>query len=142
MKYRRLYPKDKTLITMMLGDSVEEQRQMRIVEFLENDQNFFVAAISRQKIVGYIAAYKLQRFDGQNSMMYVHDIDVSADFRRQGVGRQLLKVLKRICTNEKISKMFLVTNESNAIAMAYYQSESATRLADDDVVFEFKDFLN
>lgn len=142
MKYIRLYPKDRNMILEMLASEHQDLQQDRILGFLSNEHNFFIAAIERNRIVGHVIAYKLQRYDGHNSMMYVHDIDVAEDFRRKGIGRTLLKEMKRICAKESISKMFLVTNASNQAAMAYYASEAGVRKSEDDVVFEFKDFLN
>lgn len=70
-------------------------------------------------------------------MMFIYEIGVRDDHRRRGVGRALVAELKRICSEARISRAFVITNEHNQTAMAFYRSLGATRDATDEAVFDF-----
>jgi ribosomal protein S18 acetylase RimI-like enzyme len=70
-------------------------------------------------------------------MMLVYEVGVRRDSRRQGVGRGLFDVLRSLCRERGIARAFLITNESNLDAMAFYRSLGARRDHDDDVVLDF-----
>lgn len=70
-------------------------------------------------------------------MLYIHEVGVLPQYQRQGVGYHLLTQLKCICSFNGITKLFLLTERSNAAACALYEKAGGvkpTSSLDDDVV--------
>lgn len=105
--------------------------------FLEVETNYQLAAFDEDEPVGQLIAYELIRRHGDGRMMFVYEIGVRADYRRRGVGRGLFESLRALCSERSISRAFLMTNESNPAAMAFYESLGARRDHDDEVVLDF-----
>ncbi|MHB1395091.1 MAG: GNAT family N-acetyltransferase [Clostridia bacterium] len=58
--------------------------------FLKNDSNYVVAYIEAERIIGFILGYRLQRYDGQNDMMYIHEVGVLEEYRQMGIAKFFL----------------------------------------------------
>lgn len=106
-------------------------------EFLAAETTIQLAAFAADKPVGQLLAYELTRRHGDGKMMFIYEIGVRNDFRRTGVGRLLLDELRQICRERGIVRVFLITNERNEAAMAFYRALGATRQATDEAVFAF-----
>jgi len=63
---------------------------------LANNSFIAIAALSDTRIVGGLAAYVLPKFEQARSEIYIYDLAVDADFRRQGIATALIEELKRI----------------------------------------------
>lgn len=129
MIVKRLYAEDaefaKTIIQKL---KVETPAELRVNlstdylrEFLSCERNYVLAALIDEQPVGFILAYRLMRVDRDQDMMLFYEIVVDEKCRNQGVGTLLINELKRICRDEKILKMWVLTNRSNPAAMALYR---------------------
>ena len=105
--------------------------------FLSIETNVQLAAFDGDQPVGQLLAYELIRRHGDGKMVFVYEIGVRDDYRRQGVGRSLFEALQAICRERGITRSFVITNERNRTAMAFYRALGATRNATDDVVLDF-----
>ena len=105
--------------------------------FLSVETNVQLAAFDGRKPVGQLLAYELIRRHGDGRMMFIYEIGVREDYRREGVGRSLFEALQAICRERGIMRSFVITNERNRTAMAFYSAVGATRNATDDVVLDF-----
>jgi GNAT superfamily N-acetyltransferase len=102
--------------------------------FLANPLNYLLVAVDGKKVIGYLFAYELQRPDREQSMMFLYDITVLDEYRKKGVGTALVEVLKALCNNKHIMKMFVPTSRSNIPAISLYQKTGATISIDADAV--------
>jgi GNAT superfamily N-acetyltransferase len=66
-------------------------------------------------------------------------LDVLPEYQRQGVGKRLISELKKICRERNVSKMYVLTEESNTAAMNLYKSTGGKRIIPDSVVFLYKE---
>jgi aminoglycoside 3-N-acetyltransferase I len=105
--------------------------------FLSGDTTVQLVAFDGEEPVGQLLAYELIRRHGDGRMMFVYEIGVRSDYRRNGVGRMLFAALSEICRERGITRAFVITNERNEAAMAFYEALGAARAATDDVVFDF-----
>ena len=110
--------------------------------FLSNPMNCFFACIDvdNNKIIGYACGYELNRLDNAGNMLYIHGVGVHADYRRQGVGKQLMEGIKQLCKLNGICKIFLDTQKTNSAARALYESVGGKANRDDSVSYFFTKF--
>lgn len=92
-----------------------------INQFLNNTNNFFLAALDNENVIGYAIAYSQNRLDTLSNMMCLYEIGVLKDYRRKGVGKSLINELKQLCKKESFMKMWVPTNISNKPACALYE---------------------
>ncbi len=136
---KRLRNTDLDMVERLLKEQKRPVEDLeRIVSFLSKDANYFLAYIQEERIIGYVLAYALERYDGRAPMMYMHEIEVEAPWRRLGIGRKLLAEMQGICKENGFMKLFLITNKSNEPAVGLYTSLSGESLSDDEVIYTFK----
>jgi ribosomal protein S18 acetylase RimI-like enzyme len=148
-EFRRLAPGDEAIVQRLsLEDARFEQDGVKPPErtphtresaraFLAVETNYQLVALANDEPVGQLIAYELIRRHGDGKMMFVYEISVRADHRRQGVGRGLFDWLRALCRDRDIARAFLMTNRDNQIAMTFYASLGARRDHMDEVVLDF-----
>ncbi len=111
-------------------------------DFLKNDRHYLLAALDGNTPVGFILAYRLQRIDREQDMMFFYEINVAEEYRKMGVGSALINKLKEICKHENILKMFVLTNRSNTAACNLYKNTGGIpEINNDEVTFVYRDFI-
>jgi ribosomal protein S18 acetylase RimI-like enzyme len=103
--------------------------------FLARPENILVVATDGPQPTGFLLAYLLDRLDGDRQMVCLYEINVCEPYRRRGVGRAMIEVLKAVCGQVEARKMWLLTNRSNEAAVHLYESTGAR--ADDAVLFTY-----
>lgn len=78
-------------------------------------------ALAGTEIAGWCWGYHLVRPD-DSSMLYLHQLKVAEDHRRQGIGRELLRTFMTTGARAGATKMFLCTGADNTPARALYES--------------------
>ena len=63
---------------------------------LDRDAFIALAAIERDAVVGGLVAYELQKFEQERSEIYIYDLAVLAEHRRQGIATALIRKLQEI----------------------------------------------
>ena len=100
--------------------------------FLGDPRNLVYGAYAGDVPVGFVRAVVLTRPDDPRPQVFLYDITVSA--KREGHGRALVEALLAECARLGACEMFVLTNRSNAAAMALYTSTGAVSDAGDDEV--------
>jgi ribosomal protein S18 acetylase RimI-like enzyme len=108
--------------------------------FLSNPMNCFFACIEDNKIIGYACGHELNRLDNAGNMLYIHGVGVHADYRRQGIGKQMMTSIKQLCKLSGICKLFLYAHKANTAACALYDSTGGIAHRDDNVSYFFNKF--
>lgn len=64
------------------------------------DSEYFIAlvALKNDLVVGGIAAYELKKFEQERSEIYIYDLAVAKDHRREGIATALIEELKKIAS--------------------------------------------
>src|SRR5690606_17653878 len=65
-------------------------------KLLNRDTFIALAAKYNEKVIGGLAAYELTKFEQERSEIYIYDLAVLTEYRRQGVATQLIKALQTI----------------------------------------------
>ncbi len=115
-----------------------EPSQKIIVKFLNNSQNILLSAEINDLPVGQVIGYILDRWDQDESMLFLYSIDVAETYQRRGIGTALIEAVKKLSRAQGCSEAFVFTNASNLAAMQLYQSTGGKKSNPDDVVmFEY-----
>lgn len=109
--------------------------------FLKDDRHYLLSALDNGEAIGFILAYRLQRVDRDQDMMFFYEVNVAQQHRKTGIGTALINRLKEICKDENILKMFVLTNTSNIAAYNLYKKTGGVaEIAGDEVTFVYRDF--
>lgn len=105
--------------------------------FLSVETNHLLVAFDRDEPVGLLLAYELLRRHGDEPKMHLYEIGVREDYRRRGIGRSLIESFAGLCRARGARRAFVITDESNEAAIAFYASTEGVRGRTDDVVFHY-----
>ncbi len=109
-----------------------------LTSFLARPSNVLIVASENDRPIGFLLAYLLDRVDRDRPMACLYEIDVLEARRRQGAGRRMIEALKTVCSRIEATKIWAVTNRSNAAAVGLYRDTGATSAPErDDVVFVY-----
>lgn len=106
-------------------------------EFLATESNYLVVAYEGDTPLGYALAYRLPRVDRRRDMMYLHDVGVVENRRRQGIGRRMIRECLRLCREEGFVELFVIADADNVPAKGLYESTGGTAFAGGSVVFGY-----
>lgn len=81
-----------------------------------------VVALKDMTVIGGLAAYELQKFERDRREIYIYDLAVSAEHRRQGIARGLLEELKRIAKARDAYVIYVQADRGDEPAIALYES--------------------
>lgn len=87
-----------------------------LAEELENENSYFLVAVC-DEIAGYIG---VQEICGE---AYITNVAVFENYRKQGIGRALLKAACKGAESRKCEFITLEVRESNSSAIVLYESE-------------------
>ncbi len=142
MKIKRLQPDDKTLaekaIRILKTDGNPPATNIHsyayVGNFLNNHKNYFIVATENGNPIGFVLAYEIDRLDRPEPMILFYEVSVLENARRQGVAKAMIGLLKTICRERNIMKMWVLTNEANRAAMRTFVSTGGRRGEEDDMI--------
>lgn len=91
-----------------------------LLRLLDDDR--FIALVARRdgEMVGALAAYELVKFEAERSEIYIYDLAVREEFRRQGTATALIEALKPIARDKGAWAIFVQADPPDAPAIALY----------------------
>jgi ribosomal protein S18 acetylase RimI-like enzyme len=95
-------------------------------QLLANPLNFLLVAERQQHPVGFVWGYLLQRLDRDKRQLFVYEVDVLPDARRQGVGTSLMNFIAAYTKEHCLMEAFVLTDSNNLAARGLYKSTGAT----------------
>jgi ribosomal protein S18 acetylase RimI-like enzyme len=146
---RRLGPGDEELLTQLArsGLRFEETGAAEADEvplapadaarFLADDRTHLFVAYEGgvDDLLGFVVANELLHRHTFSRMLIVYEIGVHDAHRRRGIGRALLDAVQALAVERGIAEGFVLTESTNAPAMALYAAAGGTRL--DAVQWDF-----
>lgn len=93
--------------------------------FRDNPAFSGLVAEVNNKVVGYALYHPGYNVDSLSRVLYVIDLFVSSDYRRQGVGRSLMEKLSEICIQQGGKYLVWEVWTRNHIAIEFYERISA-----------------
>lgn len=139
-EYRRLSVSD---LEMVLRLNETYRRDFASLEaaraFLAQPQNWMFACVEDSQILSFCQGYLCARLNDTGGLLYVHELAVLPAYRRRGIGKTMLDMLKILCRLSGIRRIFLVTQRSNVPAVALYTSARGRPAHTDDLIYVFDD---
>lgn len=89
---------------------------------LSGDTFIALAALKNGDVVGGLAAYELKKFEQERSEIYIYDLAVRSEHRREGIATALIGKLKEIAAQRGAYMIFVQadTNVEDEPAIALY----------------------
>jgi len=87
---------------------------------LSSDYFIALAALKNGSVVGGLAAYELQKFEQERSEIYIYDLAVAAEHRREGIATALIQELKKAAIARSSYVIFVQADIGDDPAIALY----------------------
>jgi aminoglycoside 3-N-acetyltransferase I len=81
-----------------------------------------LAAVADGKVVGGLAAYVLQKFEQERSEIYIYDLAVLEEYRRQGIATGLINKLREIGRDIGAYVIYVQADPPDEPAVKLYES--------------------
>lgn len=100
-------------------------QQPWVAKFLRDPTHHLLVACRAGRPVGFVTGVETTHPD-KGTEMFLYELAVAADERRQGVAKALLAELIAIARSRGCYDMWVLTDADNAAALAAYRSAGAT----------------
>lgn len=108
-------------------------------KFLADTNNALFLAFTENQPVGFLTAHRLQRFDARKAEVILYEIGVHESFRKKGIAKALIDHLKTWAKQVEADEIWVLTERSNAPAVALYTSCGGKEESKgDEVMYVFK----
>jgi aminoglycoside 3-N-acetyltransferase I len=90
--------------------------------FLAKPHIVVLVALRKDRVVGGLVAYELEKFEQDRRELYIYDLAVAEEHRRKGIATKLIEELKRIGMERKAYVIFVQADEGDEAAIKLYES--------------------
>ncbi|MDJ0730481.1 MAG: AAC(3)-I family aminoglycoside N-acetyltransferase [Crocosphaera sp.] len=97
-----------------------QPRSDYLQKLLSKDYFIVLVALKDGEVVGGLVAYELHKFEQERSEIYIYDLAVSSEYRRQGIATELITVLKRIARERGAYVIFVQADQGDDPAIGLY----------------------
>lgn len=94
---------------------------------LTDDRTYLFAAIQKNAVLGYTLAYRFPSLYAPEYLAYLYDIEVTLDYRRQGIGRLLVETVLVHLKADGVTEVWLGTAVDNVEGQALFQATGALK---------------
>ena len=100
-----------------LGSQPDDDYLRRL---LASDTFVAVASFDGTAVIGGLAAYILPKFEQARSELYIYDLAVDEQYRRQGVASALITELRRLAVERGVYVIYVQADYGDDAAIALY----------------------
>jgi len=105
--------------------------------FLAQPDVHLLVAFEQDEPVGFVLAYELLRREGDPINLFLHEVRVRADRRREEIGRRLLEALWALGRDRGIGSAFVIAASDDRGALAFYRAAGGKRSRREMAVVRF-----
>lgn len=106
-------------------------------EFLNDPHHRLVVSLDNKLVVGFVSAVIYLHPDKASPELWINEIGVSPAYQRQGIGKMLLRYLLEDAKQSGCKEAWVLTDRSNAAAMAMYKATGGIETLPDPTMFTF-----
>lgn len=103
------------------ADAVDD-RDSHLADLLRSPHFWAFTATIESRVVGGLTAYSLPMARNRARELFIYDLAVDAAYRRRGVATRLMTAARRSANIEGIDVIFLVAENDDAHALAFYRA--------------------
>jgi ribosomal protein S18 acetylase RimI-like enzyme len=123
---RRLGPQDELLVMQAADLFDNPPRQEWVATFLRTRTHHLLIAYRSGRPLGFVTAVEMTHPD-KGAEMFVYELSVAPEDRRQGVAKALLRDLTVLARERGCYDMWVLADQDNVAALNLYGSTGATR---------------
>jgi ribosomal protein S18 acetylase RimI-like enzyme len=102
---------------------VAARRALALRRLLADESGLCLLAVSSSgDPVGFAIAVRIPKLDRRVGFLYVDELHVRADWRRQGVGTALMDYVMTVASDLGLAGIRLLARPENTAALAFYES--------------------
>lgn len=102
------------------GSSIPSDGYLK--DLLSKPNVIALGALDRDRVVGGLVAYVLDKFEQERSEIYIYDLGVVETHRRQGIATALIRSLQRIGKERGASVIYVQADLGDEPAIRLYES--------------------
>jgi aminoglycoside 3-N-acetyltransferase I len=132
INFHQIGPDEVPLLEALLGVFAEAFEDPQSYNDHRPDADYLRALLARESfialvalkggdVVGGIAAYQLDKFEQARSEIYIYDLAVAFEQRRQGIAEGMIRELQRIAAERGASVIFVQADRGDDPAIALYR---------------------
>ncbi|MBX7540167.1 GNAT family N-acetyltransferase [Qipengyuania sphaerica] len=118
---RLLAPDDADLIANSAHLFDEKPRPGRTSDFLSRPDHFIWFALENGRAIGFVSASLYRNADKQDEI-FIHELGVDAEARRNGVGTKLIEIVKGKARELGCGHVFVFAEGDDGRAQQFYRS--------------------
>ena len=107
-------------------------------EFLNDRRHRLVVALDNNVVVGFVSGVIYVHPDKPAPELWINEIGVAPTHQRQGIGKRLLQAMLEEARQSGCAEAWVLTERTNAAAMAMYTSIGGDETLPDPTMFTFK----
>jgi aminoglycoside 3-N-acetyltransferase I len=130
---RRLGPGDEavaantfTMMAKVFGEASEQLTHDYLQNLLGRENFWALTAFDDTEIVGGLTAHALPMTRTASTELFIYDLAVRHDHRRQGVGSRLVTLLRESAARSGITEIFVPADNEDVHALDFYRAQGAT----------------
>ncbi len=142
---RRLQPGDEELALQVVRDLMPaDERDGReptlphLQRLLANPTNYLIVAIAGGRPVAFLSAYQMPALASDASMVYLFEIEVAVTYRKQGIAKGMIQLLKTLCRQSDVEMIWVGTENENIVAKHLYASTGGVCEEEDSCEFVYR----
>ena len=114
----------------------EECNTVELVKesLISNEQEIVYVAADGNKLVGFCCGQILKSMCYPSNYGEITELYVIDEYRRQGIGRQLLKATENELNKRGVNHLHILTGDKNTVAQALYKSNGYVKTS--EVLFD------
>lgn len=101
------------------------------------DDRCYLLVVETEEVVGLLSAYRFPDVECGGFIVYLYDIEVARERRRQGFGKQLIEKLVELCECDNVDLIWAGTDADNRAARSTFASTGAVPESDRYTEYEW-----
>jgi ribosomal protein S18 acetylase RimI-like enzyme len=117
-------------------DDPIDERSTRL--FLSDPNHRLVVAVEKDVVVGFVSAVVYFHPDKTGPEMWINEVGVAPDYRRRGIGRQLIERALAEARDAGCVEAWVLTERHNTGAMSLYETVGGVQGDPHTTMFTFR----
>jgi aminoglycoside 3-N-acetyltransferase I len=105
--------------------------------FLAQPDVHLLVAFEGDEPLGFVLAYELLRRHGDPIRLFIYEVGVRAERRREGIGRRLLDELRSLGRERGVGSAFVIAETDDRDALAFYRAVGGKRSKGEMTIIRF-----